>query len=109
MAIPVAVLGFVQIAAGPDSSLNTYVSHSEDAQAVGVRFGSAYDLVRTSGTFSFISGYTVFLSFVALLAIGYNMAQGWRLKSNIVPLLALTLVVGAMFTTGSRAPVYTLS
>jgi hypothetical protein len=108
MAIPVALLGFVQIAAGPDSSLNAYVSHSEDEEAVGVRFGSAYDLVRTSGTFSFISGYAVFLTFVAFLGIGYNMAQGWRLKGNIAPLLALTLVVGAMFTTGSRAPVYTL-
>ena len=108
MAIPVAVLGFVQIAAGPESSLNTYVSFSEDAENAGVRFGSTYDLVRTSGTFSYISGYAVFLSFVAFLAIGYNMAKGWRLKNNIAPLLALTLVVGAMFTTGSRAPVYTL-
>src|SRR5262249_42736003 len=52
MAIPVAVLGFVQIAAGPESSLNTYVSFSEDAENAGVRFGSTYDLVRTSGTFS---------------------------------------------------------
>jgi O-antigen ligase len=108
MAIPVAVLGFVQIVAGPESSLNAYVSHSEDVEAVGVRFGSAYDLVRTSGTFSYISGYAVFLSFVAFLAIGYNMARGWRLKNNIAPLLALILVVGAMFTTGSRGPVYTL-
>ena len=64
--------------------------------------------MRTSGTFSYISGYTSFLSFVALLAIGYNMAHGWRLKNNITPLLALTLVVGAMFTTGSRGPIYTL-
>src|SRR6202048_523528 len=30
MAIPVAVLGFVQIMAGPGSSLNTYVSYSEE-------------------------------------------------------------------------------
>src|SRR5467141_2443811 len=44
MAIPVAVLGFVQIMAGPESSLNAYVSYSEDVEAVGVRFGSAYDL-----------------------------------------------------------------
>ena len=36
------------------------------------------------------------------------MARGWRLKNNISPILALVLVVGAMFTTGSRAPVFTL-
>jgi hypothetical protein len=36
------------------------------------------------------------------------MARGWRLKNNIAPILALILVVGAMFTTGSRAPIYTL-
>jgi hypothetical protein len=64
--------------------------------------------VRTSGTFSYISGYTTFLSFVAFLAIGYNLANGWRIKNNIAPIVALTLVVGAMFTTGSRAPIYTL-
>jgi hypothetical protein len=108
MAIPVAVLGFIQIAAGPESSLNAYVSHSENAAAL-VLFGdeSGY-IVRTSGTFSFISGYTAFLTFIAFLAIGYNMGRGWRVKGNIAPMLALTLVVGAMFTTGSRAPVYTL-
>jgi hypothetical protein len=107
MAIPVAVLGFIQIMAGPESSLNTYVSYTED-DALLVHFGAAYDLVRTSGTFSYISGYTAFLTFVAFLAIGYNMAHGWRVRNNIVPLLALTVIVGAMFTTGSRAPLYTL-
>ena len=101
MAIPVAVLGFIQIMAGPASSLNVYVSHSEDTPAMLAYFGRK-DFVRTSGTFSYISGYTAFLNFIALLAIGYNMAHGWRLKNNIIPLLALTLVVGAMFTTGSR-------
>jgi hypothetical protein len=107
MAIPVAILGFIQIIAGPESSLNTYVSYSEEEATVLDRFGSE-ELVRTSGTFSYISGYTAFLSFVAFLAIGYNMARGWRVKNNIAPLFALAVVVGAMFTTGSRAPVYTL-
>jgi hypothetical protein len=108
MAIPVAALGFLQIAAGPESSLNTYVSHSDEAEAIGVRFGGGFDLVRTSGTFSFISGYAVYLSFISFLAVGYNMARGWRVKNNIASILALTFVVGAMFTTGSRGPVYTL-
>jgi hypothetical protein len=108
MSIPVAVLGFVQIAAGPQSSLNTYVSYDEDVEAAGTPFGIEYDLVRTSGTFSYISGYGSFLSFVSFLAIGYNMARGWRLKKNISPILALVLAVGAMFTTGARAPVYIL-
>ena len=64
--------------------------------------------MRTAGTFSYISGYVSFLSFVSFLAIGYNMARGWRLKNNISAMLALVLVVGAMFTTGSRSPVFTL-
>jgi hypothetical protein len=108
MAIPVAVLGFVQVAAGPGSSLNTYVSHSDDAAPVLAYFGKEFDIVRTSGTFSYISGYTAFLSFIAFLGISYNLAQGWRIKNNIAPLLSLTLAVGAMFTTGSRTPVYML-
>ena len=66
------------------------------------------NFVRTSGTFSYISGYTAFLSFIGFLAIGYNMTRGWRLKKNMAPVLALALVIGAMFTTGSRAPVWTL-
>src|ERR1700730_17851545 len=107
MAIPVAVLGFIQIMAGPASNLNTYVSHSEDSEAVLSYFGEE-NLVRAAGTFSYISGYTAFLSFIGFLAIGYNMTRGWRLKSNIVPVVALALVIGAVFTTGSRAPIYIL-
>jgi hypothetical protein len=106
IAIPVAVLGFIQIAAGPASSLNVYVG-SEDAPEMLAYFGKK-DFVRASGTFSYISGYTVFLVMIAFLAIGYNMAHGWRLKNNIVPIIALTLVVGAMFTTGSRGPIWIL-
>jgi hypothetical protein len=106
MAIPVALLGFIQVAAGPDSFLNTYVSHSEDP--AGPTLSGFEDIVRTAGTFSYISGYTAFLTFIGFLAIGYNFATGWRIKNNIAPILALTLVVGAMFTTGSRAPVYIL-
>jgi hypothetical protein len=107
MAIPVAVLGFMQIMAGPGSSLNVYVSHSDEWKALTAVFGHE-DFVRTSGTFSYISGYTAFLGFVSFLAIGYNMAHGWRIKNNIIPILALSLLVGAMFTTGSRGPVYYL-
>ena len=107
LAIPVAILGFVQVVAGPASSLNMYVGSSEDAPMLAT-FGKEFDLVRTSGTFSYISGYSAFLTFIAFLGIGYNLSQGWRIKNNIAPLVALTLVVGAMFTTGSRAPVYTL-
>src|SRR5262249_37802901 len=66
MAIPVAVLGFIQIMAGPASSLNVYVSSSEDPTTHLARFGRE-DFIRTSGTFSYISGYTAFLSFVAFL------------------------------------------
>jgi hypothetical protein len=109
MAIPVAVLGFIQIIAGPGSSLNVYVSQSEDSPDMVAYFGHDEDLfVRTSGTFSYISGYTAFLGFVVFLAIGYNMAYGWRIKKNITPILALSLLIGAMFTTGSRAPVFYL-
>src|SRR5215813_531804 len=49
IAIPVAVLGFIQIMAGPASSLNVYVSYSEDTATQLATFGSTtYDFVRTS-------------------------------------------------------------
>jgi hypothetical protein len=107
IAIPIAILGFVQSAAGPDSFVNVYASYSEDA-AVATRFGEDYSLARTSGTFSYISGYTAYLTIMSFLALGYNIAQGWRVRNNVLPLAALALVVGAMFTTGSRAPVFIL-
>src|SRR5262245_42261128 len=57
MAIPIAVLGFIQIMAGPESSLNTYVSHSEVSEAQLAFFGQGEEQsVRASGTFSYISG-----------------------------------------------------
>ena len=83
------------------------MSYDQDVEATGTPFGNN-DLVRTSATFSYISGYATFLSFITFLAIGYNMARGWRLKKNIGPTLTLVLAVGAMFTTGSRGPVFTL-
>jgi hypothetical protein len=108
LAIPVAILGFVQVRAGSGSALNQYLSHSEDAPGKVAHFGHSVDVVRTAGTFSYISGYTTYLCFIALLAIGYNMSRQWRLKDNIAPMIALVLVIGAMFTTGSRGPVFTL-
>ena len=107
LAIPVAILGFIQVVAGPESALNTYVSHTDGA-SLQDQFGENYELVRTSGTFSYITGYTTFLTVIALLAIGFNLAQGWRLRKNLVPVIALVLVVGAMFTTGSRTTFYSL-
>src|SRR5262249_47246996 len=48
LAIPVALLGFIQVAAGPDSFLNTYVSHTEEPATLA-HFGYE-NIVRTSGT-----------------------------------------------------------
>src|SRR5215813_649808 len=55
MAIPVAVLGFLQIMAGPGSSLNVSESNSEDTWTMVAHFGHE-ELIRTSGTFSYITG-----------------------------------------------------
>jgi hypothetical protein len=106
IAMPVAVLGFIQVAGGAGSALNFYVNSPEDPTLAALaRFGNE-DLVRTSGTFSYIAGYTIYLTFITFLATAYNLAEGWRLKTALIPLIALPLVVAAMFTTGSRAPVY---
>jgi hypothetical protein len=108
LAIPVAVLGFVQVAAGPTSFINTYVSYDEDVPTAISTFGRQFNIVRTAGTFSYISGYSTYLSFISFLTLGYIMGRGWRIKNNVGPLFVLILVIGAMFTTGSRAPVYIL-
>lgn len=101
-AIPIGLLGFIQYFSAPDSWINRYVG-DEEVAAVG--FGES-GRVRITGTFSYLGGYTLYLSFVFFLAIGLylNPYQSW-LKSVLLS-AAIPIIIMNMLMTGSRGPVY---
>jgi hypothetical protein len=104
--IPFAALGLVQFAFGPDHWINSYVSHDPESERVIALFGAEYDRQRTSGTFSYPGGYTTFLTFMLYLGAGLAASKNWRFKGNIWPWALVVVSIAAIFTTGSRGPIY---
>ncbi len=105
--IPIAILGFVQLWAGPTHWISVYVSHSDEVAHVS-RFGEEA-LGRTSGTFSYIGGFTTYLTFICSLCVAYLARNDFRLKNSRVILVSFTLCFAATFTTGSRGPIVLLA
>jgi hypothetical protein len=105
MMIPFAALGLVQFVFGPDHWINAYVSH--DDETVTSLFGLDEDQrARTTGTFSYIGGYTVFLTVMLYVGAGLAASKHWRISGNLWPWALIVITIAAMFTTGSRSPIY---
>lgn len=101
LTIPVGLIGIVQFFSPASSFINKY--SNEDAQAV-VTFGVSA-VVRITGTFSYISGYGIYLIvcfglLVAMLSV--NQSLGWRWLT----IIELFLVVVNSFMTGSRGTIF---
>jgi hypothetical protein len=105
-AIP-AGLGVLQFSAPADSELNRYAWADEmDAESVSM-FGDA-GRVRITGTFSYISGYAVYLTVVVLMVLPVMLAEGNRwIRGATCGVLVLAL--GNLLMTGSRGPFVTLA
>jgi hypothetical protein len=104
LVIPVGALGALQFFSPPDSPINTYVAGEEADIAT---FGGPDEIVRAriTGTFSYISGYTAYLTvcqalLFSLLAVKLNKV--WM----AIVIGAQALLMGNMFMTGSRGPVF---
>jgi F0F1-type ATP synthase membrane subunit c/vacuolar-type H+-ATPase subunit K len=69
-------------------------------------FGVGDEKVRTTGTFSYPSGYTTFLTVMLYLGVGLAASKNWRFSGNLWPWTLVVVTVAAIFTTGSRAPIY---
>jgi hypothetical protein len=95
--IPVCMLGIAQVLAPVDSALNAQIRGDSESVAY---FGSS-NLVRVSGTFSYISGMGAFVQIVVLLGIGLLLA-GAR---GLLFLGALALAFASLPIAGSRAVV----
>ncbi len=107
LGLPIAALGGMQFYSPADSAINTYVQHQGDATAT-VLFGEDFNRARVAGTFAFISGYTAYLTVLALFIVGLLAGVRWQAKGNVALYFTLGAALVAMFTTGSRAPVYSL-
>ena len=104
--IPFAGLGLLQFTLGPDHWINGYVSYDEETVRYIAMFGVTDEKVRTTGTFSYPGGYTTFLTVMLYLGIGLAASKNWRFSGNLWPWTLAVVTVAAIFTTGSRAPIY---
>jgi len=109
LGIPICLLGLAQYAAGAHSILNVY-AQSEAREGVGaVTFGLDTQIVRVriTGTFSYITGHTVFICFFAALNLVLLSIEQTKHKWVLVSLALPLLAVNAMMS-GSRAAVLTI-
>jgi hypothetical protein len=106
LAIPVGLLAVVQFRSPASSLINTYAWDPGDASQV-ITFGIT-EQVRVTGTFSFITGYSAYALFTALIIMALLAARRWRIRGNIPLFAALLLTLVGMLMTGSRAPVLRL-
>jgi hypothetical protein len=104
--IPFAALGLVQFAFGPDHWINDYVSHDPENERVIAMFGLWDEKARTTGTFSYPGGYTTFLTVTLYLGLGLVASKNFRISGNLWPWTLIVVSIAAIFTTGSRAPMY---
>jgi hypothetical protein len=107
--IPFAAFGVVQFLFPPDHWINGYLNFDDENLRAASLFGSeGLEKARTTGTFSYIGGFVTFLTVMFYLGIGLTAAKGWRFKGNLGPLALTIVTLAAMFTTGSRTPIYGL-
>lgn len=103
LALPIGALGMFQFRAPVDSALNAYARGGADADIA--TFGSQ-NHARVTGTFSYISGYTMYLQAMAILLLALLATRRWQFKNDRILFATLGVVVLSMFTTGSRGPVF---
>jgi O-Antigen ligase len=104
--IPFAALGLVQFGFGPDHWLNDYVSHDLENARIIAMFGEEDAKARTTGTFSYPGGYTTFLTVMLYLGVALAASKNWRFSGNLWPWTLVVVSIAAVFTTGSRGPIY---
>src|SRR5262249_20562 len=104
--IPFAGLGLLQFTLGPDHWINGYVSYDEENVRNLAMFGVGNEKVRATGTFSYMGGYATFLTVMLYLGVGLAASRNWRFSGNLWPWTLVVVTVAAIFTTGSRSPIY---
>lgn len=104
LSIPVGLLAVAQFFSSSTSALNTYARSPTEDLSSAVTFGSS-SFVRVTGTFSFITGYSAYLTAVVMLSLAVLATTRWRLRGNFKIYLVLGMAILGMLMTGSRGPV----
>ncbi|HVS13032.1 MAG TPA: hypothetical protein VMV46_03845 [Thermoanaerobaculia bacterium] len=107
LAIPVGLLATAQFFSPRTSALNVYARTSEDVAGLAGFAGSEF--VRTTGTFSYITGFSTFLQVIALLLLTVLAVTRWRLRNNLLIYVATLFTILGAFMSGSRAPVLAIA
>jgi hypothetical protein len=103
LVIPVGVLGGIQFISPPDSPINTYVAGESD---IATFMGQdEISRARITGTFSYISGYAAYLT-VCLGLLFSMLTASLNTTWRVILIGAQSLLIGNMFMTGSRGPVF---
>lgn len=104
--IPVVLLSVAQFFSPAGSVLNTYAQPT-DSELIST-FGSS-KFVRTTGTFSYISGYTSYLLVTTILLLMILTTTRWRFRGNLLVFGALGMVLLGIMMSGSRGPIFLLA
>lgn len=103
---PVVLLSIAQFFSPAGSILNTYAQPTDIASIS--TFGSS-KFVRTTGTFSYISGYTAYLLVTTLLLMMILTTTRWRFRGNLIVYAALGMTLLGIMMSGSRGPIFLLA
>jgi hypothetical protein len=101
LAIPVGVLGTLQFFSPPNSPLNVYVN---DRQIATFSDGTS-DFARITATFSYISGYGVYLQVCLTFLLPLLLIETSKLWQSFL-ILELLLVIANGLMSGSRNVVF---
>jgi hypothetical protein len=93
--IPVCLLGIVQFFSPIDSPLNVYIPGTE------IEIATVGEFVRITGTFAYLSGFTVYLAVCFTLLI-VLISQESKFKWQLIYSLELTLIVVNSLMSGAR-------
>jgi len=102
LVIPVGILGIAQFFSPPSSPINVYAPGEVTDVAT---FGGGTGIVRVTGTFSYLSGFSVYLLVCFALLIPLVSLKQSR-KWQCIYIAELFLVVVNSFMTGSRGLVF---
>ncbi|RZL96559.1 MAG: hypothetical protein EOP76_00980 [Variovorax sp.] len=98
--VVMAPLAVLQYYSSPAARINVEVDNVE-----GEVFTAVMGVVRTTGTFSFTSGYTTFLAVVAPLALAITAARKRSLRQTVFASVAFVLLIVGSIVSGARSAV----
>lgn len=106
----VAPLSLIQLNSDFDAPINRYSNNDLGEGIAGIPTEDGDNVVRTTGTFSYISGFSLYSSLCLILIFPlfmYSRSRStFQLQTYLTYFVILICALGSAFMTGSRAPVF---